>query len=403
MDVTERLLQAFRDDPESLLRELTDQRAFRANLLQTLAGFVDSDVGRRQYGEYGWIALMPSTLSITSVKGRCNLACRMCGGSRGELQYLRGEQLATMMDHAPTAGLVILVAGDSEPLLNPEMGALLQVVRAHGANANVVTNGHLLTDELIAMMVETGQPASLNVSLDAASEGTYRAIRGASFRRVVARLEALRDAKRAAGASQPMLSLLMVGMEDTISELPAFVRLAAELDACRVHVDHMRGDYRPGDFTRSPGWEEPVMEAVLLAHELGVPLQLPSDTSSRMQAKILEIARQTGFGDGGGAVRRGPAGGGDVGPGAGVPDGPSRCPWTPGSIHIDLDGTIWPCCNVPERIGGIYDGPLRECGEYLRVRAAYMGGAVHRRCLAERSCPYIQHLSSLGRTPDTVD
>jgi len=75
----------------------------------------------------------------------------------------------------------------------------------------------------------------------------------------------------------PALSLLMVGMEDNIEELPGFVELAAEIEAERVLLSHMLRDYTPGDFMRNVNWSQAVKEARKVASRSGVRLEFPAD------------------------------------------------------------------------------------------------------------------------------
>jgi radical SAM protein with 4Fe4S-binding SPASM domain len=101
------------------------------------------------------------------------------------------------------------------------------------------TNGLLLTDKLIDSLVHS-RLHSVNISIDAATKQTYERIRvGGSFDKLMANIAALQRAKRVAGTSTPHVFFGFVLMRSNIAELPALVRLAAELGVSTVGAIHV--------------------------------------------------------------------------------------------------------------------------------------------------------------------
>jgi len=394
---SDKIISFFAENPDGFLDFLIAKRKLKGGIRALISRFILDNSHAPQIAKYMWLPLLPHTLSVVSTKGRCNLACRMCGGGNGRLEYLRAADLDRMMAHTPTAELVILVAGDSEPLLNPETSNILRTIHAHHANCNIVTNGHLLSDRLIDAMVKTGQPASINVSLDAATPNTYKAIRGASLEAVTTRLARLRDAKNAANVQRPIISLLMVGMEDNIDELPRFIELAAELGANRVHVDHMHGNYSPGDFHLSRGWQDIMIDALIVSRETGVGLQLPHDTLRIMQDKLNSAMVQ-------GRMHHPPSppAAEKSQPETGPEPTTSMCPWL-NSVFVTLSGEMRPCCDTASPIGNIMDSPLKENATYLGTRLGNLAGKTHRDCMRAANCAYVQELRRQHRAPEFMD
>ncbi len=380
------LLDEFVKHPAMFTDFLIAQHKLRGQFRDMLARFLLSHSDLPWTADYLWILLLPRILSVVCTDGCCNLRCRMCNGGQGKLAYLHAAEFAQILDHAPTAELVIFVAGDSEPLMNPEFPDLLRIVDEHCANANIVTNGHLLSDRLIETMIHSGQPFALNVSLDAALPATYRAIRGADLEQVLERLRRFTAARDTAGRAAPQLSLLMVGMEDNIVELPRFVELAMELGAFRVHVDHMNGEFTPGDFMKNPCWKTALREALCIGRELGIDVQVPHDALQQLNAD----EQASGNNGAESCVDRQPE------------PTHTQCPWLH-YVHIELDGRLRPCCNMPTFIGNIHDGPLRENLEYLKTRLGNMSGKIHRVCMTAKNCAYVQEIKRCGIKPIFLD
>jgi MoaA/NifB/PqqE/SkfB family radical SAM enzyme len=400
MTQQDQILSAFKEDPAGFLDFLIANKKLKGSIRACLSQFILENSGAPEMADFIWLPLMPHTLSIVSVKGCCNLACRMCGGSKGKLEYLRAADLEIMLTHAPTAELVILVAGDSEPLMNPELPDVLRVVKAHGANCNIVSNGHLLSDKLIEAMIETQQPSSLNISLDAATPETYRSIRGADINSVIARLTKLRDAKIAANVKWPIISLLMVGMEDNITELPQFVELAATLQADRVHVDHMHGKYSPGDFHLNPAWQDAVLDALVIGRQTGIKVQLPNDTVQIVEDKLALMMNdqphhaspsETSIDDAPPLPENTLPAAHEASTSESPALAVSACPWL-NSVFIERNGELRPCCNTSTPIGNIMDGPLKESMTYLKARIGNLAGKIHQDCLRTVNCAYVQEL-----------
>jgi radical SAM protein with 4Fe4S-binding SPASM domain len=123
----------------------------------------------------------------------CNLACRTCYASHlgsGKTTRLSLPDFRRLLRVAREAGFQDLTLTGGEPLMHPDLPALLEVAREFDS-VQLNTNGILLSPEL-ARKVE-GLTDSLNVSLDGASAEVNDALRGAgTFDRVIARLRALK-------------------------------------------------------------------------------------------------------------------------------------------------------------------------------------------------------------------
>jgi MoaA/NifB/PqqE/SkfB family radical SAM enzyme len=374
----------FARDPQNVVTRLISEKALKGNRLSVLRRILLEDTSNAEMAEWLWLVLSPRILSVMITQDRCNLACRMCGGSKGTLKYLKPAHFCQILRHIPTADLVTLVAGNSEPLLNPAMPEILRCAKDERVNLDIVTNGQLLSPHLIQTMMETGRPTGLNISIDAAKSETYRRIRGAPLDKLFRNLEYLSERKRASASEFPKVSLLMVGMEDNIEELPDLVLLASRMKAYRVHVDHLKGHFSPGDFVKNPRWRLFVSEAYETAATCNVFLQMPldvvvspssQDAASNHNASPMPIQKLTG-----------------------APPRLNYCSWME-SAQIDRTGNLSPCCHNPRVLGNIFEKHISQQIDYLRYRMKNMDGKVEKCCLGAKNCAYVEEKRAFGTVP----
>ncbi len=179
------------------------------------------------------------------IVNRCNIRCVMCYHSFDE--YARSKAVlfpadtfdalaASILPHAHTLTLSL----GSEPTTSPYFVPILRSAARHGVpNLTFFTNGTLLDDELIEVVLETGV-TEICVSIDGATAATYEAIRrGASFERVTGNVRRLAAARRARGRAHPKLRLDAVLMKRNAHELPALVDLAHALGMDAINFFHM--------------------------------------------------------------------------------------------------------------------------------------------------------------------
>jgi MoaA/NifB/PqqE/SkfB family radical SAM enzyme len=70
----------------------------------------------------------------------------------------------------------------------------------------------------------------LRVSLDAANEKSYLAVRGKNFfKRILRNIRTFRDLQEREGLERPRVSVWLTGLKETIAELPEFVKVAASI------------------------------------------------------------------------------------------------------------------------------------------------------------------------------
>ena len=80
----------------------------------------------------------------------------------------------------------------------------------------------------------------LRVSLDASNAKSFLAVRGKDyFGRILRNVRAFRELQEREGKDLPRVSAWLTGLKETIAELPAFVRLAAEIGVREVYLQRL--------------------------------------------------------------------------------------------------------------------------------------------------------------------
>src|SRR5262249_60465536 len=100
----------------------------------------------------------------------------------------------------------------------------------------------------------------LRVALAAANAKSYLAIRGKDyFARILRNVRAFRALQERERAARPRVSAWLTGLKETLPELPAFVRVAAEIGVKEVYLQrlvffdtHVVRHARPGPALAQP-------------------------------------------------------------------------------------------------------------------------------------------------------
>jgi radical SAM protein with 4Fe4S-binding SPASM domain len=321
------------------------------------------------------------------VTTHCNLACYMC--VRNEVikhpRHLPLADFQRLFDGIRPRRLTLSGAG--EPLLNPDLVAMLAHASRHGAATMIPSNGTLLgRGELARGIVEAGL-TTLKISIDAATPETYRAIRRQDcFEGIVAGIRLVDRIKREQNRRTPELRLDVVILKENYREIPDIVELSRQLGVGTVFFRPVQvtgiGAARETigsdvDFT---GLYEAVREGRARAARLGV------------RTNLQEVARdfavyQSLY------VRRDAALGGQV----------CLLPWV--QCFVSVKGELSPCCatytnesfsagNVfEEGFEAVWNGPRMQAlrRQFRRRQNPF---AVCRDCIP-RSLPVLLKMSSM--------
>jgi MoaA/NifB/PqqE/SkfB family radical SAM enzyme len=190
-------------------------------------------------GKSGSDLPLPRELYLESTN-RCNERCDQCPRThlgREPEKDLTLAKMRSITDQFTALDRVVL-HGLGEPLMNPELPAMVAHLRERGAHVLFNTNALLLNEQRGRALITAGLN-ELRVSLDGATPATYARVRGVNEKAlplVIANVRRFRALQRELSAERPAVSLWFTAMRENIEELPRVVELAAEAGVAEVYV-----------------------------------------------------------------------------------------------------------------------------------------------------------------------
>ena len=207
---------------------------------------VDVRIDPRRYhksvqGERTEVAVRPPVCLYLEVTNRCNLLCTTCPRTYEQLEPpadMSWELFRSIVDQVPDLARAVL-HGVGEPMLVANLPRMVRYLKDRGIYVLFNTNGTVLSERngraLIAAELD-----ELRVSLDASNRESFKAVRGRDyFNRIVRNVRAFRELQEREGHTKPRVSAWLTGLKETIKELPAFVKLAAEIGVQEVYLQRL--------------------------------------------------------------------------------------------------------------------------------------------------------------------
>jgi len=96
---------------------------------------------------------------------RCNLACTYCNEFDDFSKPVPFETMAGRLDKLAALGTTVVSISGGEPLMHPELDAIIAHIRRHRMMAGMITNGYLLTAERIERLNRAGLE-HMQISID---------------------------------------------------------------------------------------------------------------------------------------------------------------------------------------------------------------------------------------------
>src|SRR5215203_6166435 len=172
---------------------------------------------------------------------RCNLLCTTCPRTYAELEPpadMSWPLFTSIVDQIPHLERAVL-HGVGEPMLVKNLPKMVRYLKDRGTYVLFNTNGTVLNQKNGRALIDAGLD-ELRVSLDAANAKTYLAVRGVDFfNRILKNVRAFRELQEREGHDKPRVSAWLTGLKETIAELPAFVKLAAEIGVKEVYLQRL--------------------------------------------------------------------------------------------------------------------------------------------------------------------
>lgn len=341
---------------------------------------VESPIDPRRYhesvrGERAAEAKRLPVCLYLETTNRCNLLCTTCPRTYEELEPpadMPWELFTRIVDQVPDLVRTVL-HGVGEPMLVKSLPRMVRYLKDRGVYVLFNTNGTVLNQSNGRALVAAGLD-ELRVSLDASNAQSYRKVRGKNyFDRILRNVHAFRDMQEREGHATPRVSIWLTGLKETVQELPAFVRVAADIGVKEVYLQRLVffderaiGLARPDQalFERLSREESVyITEAEDLARSLGITFS----ASGAASEPGLSLKKESGD----------------------TPWSLCRRPWT--LMYITANGRALPCCIAPfsqrgyehytlgdatqETLRAIWNGPA-----YQAFRAALLSDSPPSAC-----------------------
>jgi len=206
----------------------------------------DKPIDPRRYFEAAPVrtsaqAEKPPVCLYLEVTNRCNLLCTTCPRTYEELEPpadMSWALFTRIVDQVPGLTRAVL-HGVGEPMLVRHLPKMVRYLKERGVYVLFNTNGTVLNEKNGRALIEAGLD-ELRVSFDASNAKSYIKVRGKDyFNRILKNVKAFRALQEREGHAKPRVSAWLTGMKETIEELPAFVRVAAETGVREVYLQRL--------------------------------------------------------------------------------------------------------------------------------------------------------------------
>jgi MoaA/NifB/PqqE/SkfB family radical SAM enzyme len=189
----------------------------------------------------GPVATRPPVCLYLETTNRCNLLCTTCPRTYAELEPpadMSWELFTRIVDQLPNIARAVL-HGVGEPMMVRELPRMIRYLKERGAYVLFNTNGTLLTPRKGRELSENGLD-ELRVSLDAADATTYLEVRGKDFfERILRNVRAFTEMQAHENLALPRVSMWLTGLRETVTQLPAFIRVAHSAGVKDVYLQRL--------------------------------------------------------------------------------------------------------------------------------------------------------------------
>lgn len=189
----------------------------------------------------GLVAQRPPVCLYLETTNRCNLLCTTCPRTYEELEPpadMSWDLFVSIVDQVPDLARAVL-HGVGEPMLVKNLPRMVRYLKDRGVYVLFNTNGTVLNERSGRALIAAGLD-EMRVSLDASNAKSFREIRGKNyFDRILRNVRAFREIQIREGHEKPLVSAWLTGLKETVEELPAFVRVAAQIGIREVYLQRL--------------------------------------------------------------------------------------------------------------------------------------------------------------------
>jgi MoaA/NifB/PqqE/SkfB family radical SAM enzyme len=186
--------------------------------------------------------LLPPDMVQVNFTFRCNLSCKMCSmnsqmkilQAQGKPTEINSDVFKSIISQTKQLGTKCILFIGGEPLLRKDLFELVSYAKGKELNTVIVTNGVLLDEKAILKCFESGVDW-LSISIDAADEQSFQAIRGAGvLDKIKQNIRLLNKLKKQHNRAAPNIVSVCTIMNDNIGQVTDIIELCRSLGISRI-------------------------------------------------------------------------------------------------------------------------------------------------------------------------
>lgn len=325
--------------------------------------YIDGALARKAHGSSDTSPTL--TQIYLGLTQKCNRHCSFCVSRSYSSSNLTLSDVERLLADGVMADVkVVALTGAGEATVHPQFFDVLELILARKPDVvfKMNTSGVTLARPEMAKRLMSYPFSNITVSVNAATEETYRLTVGEGFPRVLEGLRNLVAARDLAGAHTSVEGSIVLSRW-TLPELFDFVDLMADLNVDRaqgiylmLHSPDMAADSPLVDVVAS---NRDMQRAAERARARGLTLDLPPPfRSSEHQGHPYQTASLP-------TMQR------------------QHCvePWS--TVYVRPNGDVIPCPYTERTLGNIHRSSLAAVwngAEYAELRGCLDGGNLHRQC-----------------------
>ncbi len=169
----------------------------------------------------------------------------MCRGKQQNVRehkikdHLTVNEFIKILKGTDRCRLIVVILGFSaEPLFNPDILSILDVLIKENIAIEIITNGMLLGPEVSRNLL--GNSREIHISFAGSTKSTFNSVlQGSDFDQVCANIRFLSDLKNKCNNPYPHIWLNPILMNKTIKELPETILLAKDIECQGVACSYL--------------------------------------------------------------------------------------------------------------------------------------------------------------------